>query len=51
VLLGLPARDRVIADGLARPHPYEPHNGWVTSPAGDREAIVALFRLALNERR
>jgi hypothetical protein len=50
VLLERATRDRVIADGLARPHPYEPDSGWVTSSAGDDEVILALFSIALNER-
>jgi hypothetical protein len=51
IYVGRPARDRVVAEGVAKPHPFEPHSGWVTSPAGDDEGTLSLFRLALGQYR
>lgn len=41
-------RDKLIADGRARPHHVLPDSGWVTVPMGtdaERAAVVELFRL------
>ena len=41
-------RDRLVAEGRARPHHVLPDTGWVSLPireAADADAVVALFRL------
>lgn len=45
-------RDRLVADGRARPHHVLPDSGWVTAPIGtfvDVANVIALFR-ASHER-